>query len=590
MTPPSPRPGRLLQLEKYTPGLEPGVAVQDSFEDLGTPLREATFLVVDIETTGGSPTRDRITEIGAVKVRGGEVLGEFSTLINPGVPIPPRITALTGITPAMVHQAPHLSEVFPSFAAFANGCVIVAHNARFDMGFLRNAAQGLGTKWRPVEVVDTLALARKAVTKDEVPNHRLSSLSRLFHSPTEPTHRALDDARATVAVLHGLLERLGPLGVTHVEDLKTATDPIPASRRRRSSLASDLPSSAGVYLFHGPNDEVLYVGTTKNLRRRVRQYFTTAPDRARIGEMVDLASRVSVIECPTNLEAQIRELRMITQHAPIYNQRSTRAHRLPWLRLTREPLPRIAVVHSLSMVDLGIGPFASRKQADAAHNALQELGIRACTTRLPLEVSPQARSCVLHDLGQCSAPCIKQPSADRYHRLVTEVETAFYSDFRPAYSRLSHLMKRLSLNQRYEAAAQRRDNLYALMQGISRWQRLSPWWRSPLTVAARWEATTKRWEVVVVKYGRLSASGACPPARNPLSFADELLATSAHVSPPSRYAQIASAEETMLIARWVEAAGTRLITHNGPPLASPIHGAARYLFSFEHTPEGLDLN
>src|SRR5690625_2704840 len=208
MTPSSTPPGRLLQLEKYTPGLEPGVAIQESFEDLGTPLREATFLVVDIETTGGSPTRDRITEIGAVKVRGGEVLGEFSTLINPGVPIPPRITALTGITPAMVHHAPSLSEVFPSFTAFVHGCIIVAHNALFDLGFLLNAAQALGTKWRPREIVDTLALARKVVTKDEVPSHRLSSLSSLFHSPIQPTHRALDDARATVSVLHGLLERL----------------------------------------------------------------------------------------------------------------------------------------------------------------------------------------------------------------------------------------------------------------------------------------------------------------------------------------------------------------------------------------------
>src|SRR5699024_51354 len=120
---------------------------QDAFEDLGEALHEATFVVVDLETTGTSPLSDHITEIGAVKVRGGEVLGEFATLINPGVSIPPRITALTGITTSMVAAAPALREVLPSFISFTDGTFIVAHNARFDMGFLRSATKQHGMPW-----------------------------------------------------------------------------------------------------------------------------------------------------------------------------------------------------------------------------------------------------------------------------------------------------------------------------------------------------------------------------------------------------------------------------------------------------------
>src|SRR5699024_6499157 len=126
--------------------------------------------------------------------------------------------------------------------------------------------------------------------------------ARLFHSPVAPDHRALTDARATVDVMHGLFERLGSLGVTHVHDLTTAADPVPPARRRKVHLAQTLPTGPGVYLFTGPGGEILYVGTAKNLRRRVRQYFTSAPDRRRIGEMVDLAARVEVVECPTALE------------------------------------------------------------------------------------------------------------------------------------------------------------------------------------------------------------------------------------------------------------------------------------------------
>src|SRR3954466_1448331 len=112
---------------------------QLSFGELGTPLSAVTFVVLDLETTGGPPDSDAITEIGAVKVRGGEVIGEFATLVDPGRGIPPEIVSITGITNAMVYQAPRLDTVLPAFLEFAAGAVLVAHNSGFDVGFIKAA-------------------------------------------------------------------------------------------------------------------------------------------------------------------------------------------------------------------------------------------------------------------------------------------------------------------------------------------------------------------------------------------------------------------------------------------------------------------
>ena len=176
-------------------------------------------MVVDLETTGGRTkgtggnAPDAITEIGAVKVRGGVVLGEFATLVDPQRSIPPQIVQLTGITTAMVSDAPTIDAVLPMFLEFAGDAVLVAHNAGFDMGFLRAAAARCDIPWPRPQVLCTVRLARRVLSREEAPSVRLAALARLFAVATQPTHRALDDARATVDVLHALIERVGNQGV-----------------------------------------------------------------------------------------------------------------------------------------------------------------------------------------------------------------------------------------------------------------------------------------------------------------------------------------------------------------------------------------
>ena len=289
-------------------------AVQTSFDELGTPLRDTTFVVVDLETTGGSAQSCEITEIGAVKVRGGEILGEFQTLVNPGASIPPLIAVLTGITDAMVAGSPRLDQVLPAFLEFSRGAVLVAHNAPFDLGFLKAGCARLEIAWPAPDSLDTARLARRVLTRDEAPNCKLATLARLFRSPTTPDHRALTDARATVDVLHGLIARLGGLGVHSLDELRTFSSQVSPAQRRKRHLADGLPALPGVYLFRDERGRVLYVGKSTNLRGRVRQYFTASETRTRMAEMVAVADRVDPVVCSTALEAEVRELRLIAEH------------------------------------------------------------------------------------------------------------------------------------------------------------------------------------------------------------------------------------------------------------------------------------
>ena len=193
---------------------------QGSLDDLGAPLVDTTFVVVDLETTGGSPGTDTITEVGAVKVRGGNCLGTFQTLVNPGRAIPPTITVLTGITESMVTRAPRIESVLPSLLEFMGDAVIVGHNVRFDVGFLQAALERDGRPPLTAPTVDTVALARRLL-RDEVPNCKLGTLADRLRLSHRPSHRALDDALATADLLHVLLERAGSLGVTGFDDLSS---------------------------------------------------------------------------------------------------------------------------------------------------------------------------------------------------------------------------------------------------------------------------------------------------------------------------------------------------------------------------------
>jgi DNA polymerase III epsilon subunit family exonuclease len=189
-----------------------------------TQLSETTFAVIDLETSGGSPKAGAgITEIGVVKVRGGTVLGTFQSFVDPGHSLPAFITQLTGITDEMLLSAPFIDEVLPTLFEFLGSpdeTVLVAHNSPFDMSFLKAAALAHGFAWPHYLTVDTARLARAVLDHDEVVNCKLGTLAEFFNAQTSPNHRALDDALATVDVLHGIIERLGGHEVWTFEEMR----------------------------------------------------------------------------------------------------------------------------------------------------------------------------------------------------------------------------------------------------------------------------------------------------------------------------------------------------------------------------------
>ncbi|GAA3813118.1 DEDD exonuclease domain-containing protein [Nocardioides panacisoli] len=547
---------------------------QRSFDELGRPLRDVTFCVVDLETTGGTPLDgSMITEIGAVKVRGGEVLGEFQTLVNPHTAIPPFIAVLTGITNGMVADAPPITAALPAFLEFAAGSVLVAHNAKFDVGFLRHFAQQQDIPWPGFEVLDTVKVARRVVTRDEAPNHKLSSLARVFRSGTTPNHRALADARATVDVLHGMMERLGGLGVHTLEELQTYSSKVAAAQRRKRHLADRLPHAPGVYMFCDERSRVLYVGTSKDLRRRVRSYFTASETRSRIGEMVQIAASVTGITCATALEAEVRELRLIAEHKPSYNRRSRHPEKMTFLKLTREPWPRLSLVNRVLDDDADyVGPFSSRGAAESCLAALHEVfPIRQCSGRLGKR--PSRSACVLAEMGRCLSPCDGSADSDTYAAVVRQLRDALLRDPDDVVEIVNEKMTTLAEQERFEEAGVQRDRLASFVRAAARSQRLTSLTRCPEVVAARRE-DDGRWTVHVVRYGRLAAAGVIPPGALATAYVDQLRASAETVLPAVGPVPAATAEESERILRWLEQPGVRLVEVDGE-WTCPVAGAGR---------------
>ena len=546
--------------------------VQGTFDDLGTPLSSVTFVVVDLETTGGSPVECGITEIGAVKVRGGEVVGEFQTLVNPGAAIPAFISVLTGITDSMVAGAPRIEAALPAFLEFAAGSVLVAHNAGFDISFLKAAARRTEHEWPGFAVLDTVHLARQLVHRDEVPNHRLASLAVLFRATTSPDHRALHDARATVDVLHGLFERVGSLGVHSLEELLDYTARVTPARRRKRHLADDLPDLPGVYLFKDGQGRVLYVGTSVSIRTRVRSYFTASEHRRRMGEMVRIAESVSPIVCATTLEAEVRELRLIAEHKPRYNRRSRNPERALWVKLTVEPFPRLSIVRTVA--DDGAryaGPFGSRSSAEAAVAAVHEvLPLRQCLERLS-PTKPRS-ACALADMGRCGAPCTGAQSVGDYALVADRAVDLLVGDTRDLLDALRARMTHLADVERFEDAQVVRERLVSLVRGTSRSQRLDPLARIAELVAAR-RSLLGGWEVVCVRYGRLAGSTTSPRGADPMPYIEALRASAEVVAPPLPPSTAATAEESEKVLRWLESPGVRIVEVEGA-WTCPVGGAA----------------
>lgn len=433
-------------------------------ERLAEPIEAATFVVVDLETTGGGPGRgDSIIEIGAVKVAGGKVIDTFEALIDPGRPLPRFITGLTGISDEMLAGQPRVDTVLPEFAEFAEEHVMVAHNARFDRGFLDAAWREVLGRPVPGNFLCTLRLARRLLPA--LRRRSLDSLAGHFGIPAVDRHRALGDARITAEVLFHFLEALPSRGVLRVAEALDYQGMASDGRRffcmlPRSAMAA-LPHRPGIYRFTGEDGDLLYIGKATDLRQRVSSYLSNSKGHSR--KTLDLIRRiraVSVEETGSELEASLLEAEQIREHQPPYNVLRKHLPRIAYLKLAvADRHPRLSIARRPnSRRARFFGPFRSRPHAQQALDTLTRVfRLRTCTGRL--QPAPDFAPCFQGQIGNCTLPCNESVDQSGYAEQVDSFLGFFDEQCEETFEILERRRDELSERMRFEAAARVQKDL-----------------------------------------------------------------------------------------------------------------------------------
>jgi DNA polymerase-3 subunit epsilon len=370
-----------------------------------TPLSEATFCVLDIETTGGAPGRSKITEIGAVRVRGGQAVARFETLVDPGRPIPAPITRITGIHDAMLVGQPRIEEALERFVAFVGDDVMVAHNAPFDFRFLNYERFRIGGRYFTQPWLDTLVLARRLLRR-RLDRFDLGTLAEWADTAVRPNHRALPDAEATAEILVILLGLLADRGHATLERAVGFGQSGGARYAHKLALAEDLPQGPGVYLMRDREGAVLYVGKARNIRRRVRSYFGPQGRHSRlVARALESVARIDHEETGSELGALLREVALLRELRPPCNSRGVRTGAGRYIKLGGPAgAPRLVVVSEVA--DDGaayFGPIRSERLARAAVDGLHALyPVALCHPRC----AEAAQARLVEDIpAGCAGPC-----------------------------------------------------------------------------------------------------------------------------------------------------------------------------------------
>lgn len=326
------------------------------------PLEEVELVVFDLETTGLAASTCRVCEIGAVRVKALEIVETFETLVNPGTALPSFVAALTGIKQDDLRQAPRAEIALRRFLAFAGDAPLVAHNARFDMAFLDREVERLTGRRCAAAVLDTVWLARRLVS-GRSQRFSLATLAHFFGVSVEPCHRALPDALATAEILIALMGLAQERGARTAGDLVELAAPRARRLHSKRALVAGSPTAPGVYLFHDRNGTVLYVGKARELRARLRSYFSGGRQRPAVEAALGALERVEWRVLGSELEAALEELRLIRELRPPANARGARPDRYVYLERGSKGWKAVAEPGPL-------GPIKGKRRATLAARAL----------------------------------------------------------------------------------------------------------------------------------------------------------------------------------------------------------------------------
>jgi len=544
-------------------------------------LADVAFTVVDLETTGSTPGFGKITEIGAVRVQNGVVVDRFSQLVDPLMPIPRIITGLTGISDRMVAGKPTIDQVLPRFVEFSRDSVMVAHNARFDMGFLDYELGMLCRQSFQRPVLDTMRMARRLWPQLR---SSLAALSERFATAARPSHRALDAAAPTAELLLIFLARLQEDGLSTLEDIVRFCQPESRRNYHKIVLTERLPSGPGVYIMRDENEAPLYVGKAESLRRRTRDHFLQKQAYG-ARQALELLHHIDVIETGSEFEALLLETRLIGELGPPYNDRGTHASGYQYVKLSDEAFPRLYVTpNRLDDGGFYAGPFRSQSFARRLVECLTSAyPLRTCA-RMPRtttgvahegegdgrDAEPEDRAggpephgsngrragrgkrvgradgthgCARYDMGACLAPCRHELDGS-YTRVVEQVRRVLEGDGAELEGMLEARLQELVAALAFEKAAKLQEQRETLTQAVRLVRRLHAALRTwgVLVYPAREPGVARVWglaggavafeeDVVVAQFDREAAAallsrlyaGPAPRPPLPVDTIDEIL-------------------------------------------------------------------
>lgn len=430
------------------------------------------FVVMDLETTGSDPEKNRITDVACVLVENGEIVSKFSSLVNPHQFIPSFIAKMTGISNEMAFKAPEAKDVFPKCINFFENkdTVFVAHNVRFDWSFFNISLEREGFSKLQIRKLCSLKLARRILPKNIKKN--VGDLSKTLGIPVRGRHRALGDAEATAHILIELLERaeedhniktIGQLLKFQNLPIKNF-QPDSAAYKRVKSKISSIPAEPGIYYFYGKNSNLLYIGKSKSLSSRVKSYFQKGSITSK--KIAEMVKRIHFIDWKTTgseLNALLAESREIKKYKPPYNTMEKRYRDMAYIRITQEDFPILEITNTVGTDNAEyFGPFRS---FSFAHQIIEIINKKFKLRECDHEILPDntIQPCFYYQIKRCLSPCSMKASREDYYKEIENVKyflSGFTSD--GIVSQLEVQMKHLSENLEFEKANMLKSQLNEL--------------------------------------------------------------------------------------------------------------------------------
>lgn len=440
---------------------------------INSSIHDAVFTVFDVETTGLSPDRNRMTEIGIVRIQGGEVLDEYETLMNPGQFIPPEITRLTGISNELVFDKPSFETLAPDILSFINGSIggviLTGHNVKFDYGFLNSSLVRAGYNKLSYPSVCTARLARRL--SKSLPSKSLDSLRRHFGIHSRRKHRAIDDARATATILSHFIEQLvneyefqtvdEVIGFQYKKIYEESK--ISARFKKLKVELQSVPKKPGIYYMMNKKEEIIYIGKAKNLKDRLGSYFYhNVSHSTKIRKLVRYVHKVGWETTGSELSALLAESRLIKSHKPRFNSAIKSYRKFPFIKIdVQRSYPRVFKVYEIIPDGAKYyGPFGSSYTVNALIERINKLyKLRKCDDRI-LRPAKNKSACMYYEFHQCSAPCNLTVSAAEYKKEVHSVDKFLTTSGKG--SAVGYLESEMALEadqMNYEHASYLRDNI-----------------------------------------------------------------------------------------------------------------------------------